>query len=164
MTDNINHGLTIEFARVAKLKLPECETCKGVDHIYGCSTCDNLNCDCQTAQMRKPCPTCAPLRKLAEICWHDSTHFDDGPLKGQIKDCDCGLFGKQTRLGRDHSNPTYTIESAVQMMKDLGEWKEFGVYLWLKSSTKYNFYKTADILTNRALLLPAMVAYLRGIK
>jgi len=126
-------------------------------------------CDCPYA---KPCPTCAPLRKMAgELCWHEWIMKPKNNVSSRYS-CTCGLVGYDGRDAEKHmdANPTYTIQSLRELLERMGEWEKFVSWLYIKHWVRENDYDAinifqrtehADILTSDELIIKAGIEYLK---
>lgn len=177
--DNLDKEFTLIVTEVAKLKLPECRDCGGSGKIWTCEDTEHetsytvrekgtgWKCWLGHKLIEIPCLTCATLRKLAEIEWHEVHVYHSG------RHCNCGIRIPAFQSGPhpcDNKNLTYTIETAVQMMKDLGKWERFEgalrndlYYLGYKSKADVWWQGAFNILTTPELFIAAATSYLKSI-
>jgi len=106
---------------------------------------------------QKPCPTCAPIRKIAESEGVSYTTYPDGRIEYHI---------------------TYTIPAIVEILKTLGLWGMFRVWHMNQSSviifikaTPYiaeshylHCIANAEILTDPELFKPAVLSFMEGVE
>ena len=110
-----------------------------------------------------PCPTCSPLREIANWCWHNYS------LEAQ--EClTCGQLFKECK------NPHFTIPLIRQTLEALGDWERFVEWhneqvwhRWQRMSGDWSFEQadivcslaSADILTDETLLAEAVINFYR---
>jgi len=145
---------TENISRVAKRLCDNCKDCGG----HGMWPVTYPSMSKPRDGFDRPCPTCADLRKLAKMCWHeigiDGMHSNEFCKKCYKNKQDC-------------TNPTYTIETIVQYMQILGVWEGLRGYIDTLadrfSADSINYYYDYDILTTPSLLIQACNSYLKEV-
>lgn len=150
------HELT---ARVAKKIAGECQSCGGstVDDKY---TNPSIRC-----LKENTCQTCAPLREIADGCWHEWKNGERWPNVTLGYTCNkCNL--EMPYRDMDINNPTYTIQTVRARLKVMGLWDEFkswfGTVTWGAVHGGKRQPEIIDTLTSDQLILEAAIAFLKG--
>jgi hypothetical protein len=143
--------------QVAGKLAKKCKYCSGDGYLFGGN------------QKTKPCPKCAKLRAMGDECWHERKVN----VVGWLLECSCGIHYPRYCTA---INPTYTIQTIVAALKDLGLWESFAFdFILQMSGTKVKYLN--DIITvktvihimdamsdkSNSLLIDAAISFLREV-